>query len=437
MVWFLDNRYALRTALILEDGTNITYKQLMGRIDKFAKQLQGNTVAVLMSQNSVDFIVAYLACLKKEVIPLLISEKASKEYINMIAEQYDAGYILLGEKNVLTRRKRETSIKIHSDLALLLATSGSMGNIKYVKLSKKNLISNIKSVCDALNISETDRTITSLPLNYTYGLSVLNTHLYKGASIVITGRSVISTDFWNLVKKENVTTFSGVPFIYESIYKLSIFNYEFPSLKVLTQAGGKLSEKLQVYFGGIARRKGLDFYIMYGQTEATARMTVLSADLILNKLGSVGTAIPGGKIDIIDGEVIYYGENVCMGYAQKIEDLSKGDENRGILHTKDAGYMKNGYLYLEGRLDRVIKINGIRINLQDCENIIMNLTNKSSLCQLKENKLIITIEGILNEHESKKIYRELFNVFSLSKKDYEFVSVKKLNRTNSGKIKII
>ncbi len=415
MVWFLDNRYALRTALILEDGTNITYKQLMGRIDKFAKQLQGNTVAVLMSQNSVDFIVAYLACLKKEVIPLLISEKASKEYINMIAEQYDAGYILLGEKNVLTRRKRETSIKIHSDLALLLATSGSMGNIKYVK----------------------DRAITSLPLNYTYGLSVLNTHLYKGASIVITGRSVISTDFWNLVKKENVTTFSGVPFIYESIYKLSIFNYEFPSLKVLTQAGGKLSEKLQVYFGGIARRKGLDFYIMYGQTEATARMTVLSADLILNKLGSVGTAIPGGKIDIIDGEVIYYGENVCMGYAQKIEDLSKGDENRGILHTKDAGYMKNGYLYLEGRLDRVIKINGIRINLQDCENIIMNLTNKSSLCQLKENKLIITIEGILNEHESKKIYRELFNVFSLSKKDYEFVSVKKLNRTNSGKIKII
>ncbi len=437
MVWFLDNRYALRTALILEDGTNITYKQLMGRIDKFAKQLQGNTVAVLMSQNSVDFIVAYLACLKKEVIPLLISEKASKEYINMIAEQYDAGYILLGEKNVLTRRKRETNIKIHSDLALLLATSGSMGNIKYVKLSKKNLISNIKSVCDALNISETDRAITSLPLNYTYGLSVLNTHLYKGASIVITGRSVISTDFWNLVKKENVTTFSGVPFIYESIYKLSIFNYEFPSLKVLTQAGGKLSEKLQVYFGGIARRKGLDFYIMYGQTEATARMTVLSADLILNKLGSVGTAIPGGKIDIIDGEVIYYGENVCMGYAQKIEDLSKGDENRGILHTKDAGYMKNGYLYLEGRLDRVIKINGIRINLQDCENIIMNLTNKSSLCQLKENKLIITIEGILNEHESKKIYRELFNVFSLSKKDYEFVSVKKLNRTNSGKIKII
>lgn len=376
MVWFLDNRYALRTALILEDGTNITYKQLMGRIDKFAKQLQGNTVAVLMSQNSVDFIVAYLACLKKEVIPLLISEKASKEYINMIAEQYDAGYILLGAKNVLTRRKRETSIKIHSDLALLLATSGSMGNIKYVK----------------------DRAITSLPLNYTYGLSVLNTHLYKGASIVITGRSVISTDFWNLVKKENVTTFSGVPFIYESIYKLSIFNYEFPSLKVLTQAGGKLSEKLQVYFGGIARRKGLDFYIMYGQTEATARMTVLSADLILNKLGSVGTAIPGGKIDIIDGEVIYYGENVCMGYAQKIEDLSKGDENRGILHTKDAGYMKNGYLYLEGRLDRVIKINGIRINLQDCENIIMNLTNKSSLCQLKENKLIITIEGILNEH---------------------------------------
>ncbi len=437
MVWFLDNRYALRTALILEDGTNITYKQLMGRIDKFAKQLQGNTVAVLMSQNSVDFIVAYLACLKKGVIPLLISEKASKEYINMIAEQYDAGYILLGEKNVLTRRKRETNIKIHSDLALLLATSGSMGNIKYVKLSKKNLISNIKSVCDALNISETDRAITSLPLNYTYGLSVLNTHLYKGASIVITGRSVISTDFWNLVKKENVTTFSGVPFIYESIYKLSIFNYEFPSLKVLTQAGGKLSEKLQVYFGGIARRKGLDFYIMYGQTEATARMTVLSADLILNKLGSVGTAIPGGKIDIIDGEVIYYGENVCMGYAQKIEDLSKGDENRGILHTKDAGYMKNGYLYLEGRLDRVIKINGIRINLQDCENIIMNLTNKSSLCQLKENKLIITIEGILNEHESKKIYRELFNVFSLSKKDYEFVSVKKLNRTNSGKIKII
>ncbi len=437
MVWFLDNRYALRTALILEDGTNITYKQLMGRIDKFAKQLQGNTVAVLMSQNSVDFIVAYLACLKKEVIPLLISEKASKEYINMIAEQYDAGYILLGEKNVLTRRKRETNIKIHSDLALLLATSGSMGNIKYVKLSKKNLISNIKSVCDALNISETDRAITSLPLNYTYGLSVLNTHLYKGASIVITGRSVISTDFWNLVKKENVTTFSGVPFIYESIYKLSIFNYEFPSLKVLTQAGGKLSEKLQVYFGGIARRKGLDFYIMYGQTEATARMTVLSADLILNKLGSVGTAIPGGKIDIIDGEVIYYGENVCMGYAQKIEDLSKGDENRGILHTKDAGYMKNGYLYLEGRLDRVIKINGIRINLQDCENIIMNLTNKSSLCQLKENKLIITIEGILNEHESKKIYRELFTVFSLSKKDYEFVSVKKLNRTNSGKIKII
>lgn len=400
-------------AVITDSGLRVTYRELKNKIKAAGRyfEKERRSVAVIVCQNTIGCLVCYLTCLHRRIVPLLVPETITSQSLIHLCEKYEADYLCAPKENMIVSGKRVitkiedyflykeehlSKSEINEKLALLLMTSGSTGNQKCVRISRANLISNTRAICEALAIQADDRAITSLPINYTYGLSVIQTHLYKGATILLTNKRIMDKAFWDFFDAEGGTTFAGVPFSYECIYKMRIWENYFKNVKVLTQAGGKLSEEMQKFFGKLAEEKGYHFYIMYGQTEATARMSYLPYENVRKKIGSAGIAIPGGSFTIQDEEIVYTGKNVCMGYAYERSNLKKGDVNGGKLHTGDRGYLKDGYLYVTGRIGREVKLNGFRINLDDIENVLQKTLECQVACIECGGYLIIyrTKEGV-------------------------------------------
>ena len=272
---------------------------------------------------------------------------------------------------------------MYDELALLLTTSGSTGSPKFVRQSYENVLDNARSIVQYLELDETERPITTLPMNYTYGLSIINSHLLVGASILLTEKGLMQREFWQFFKVAGATSFGGVPYTYEMLDKLRFYRMNLPSLRTMTQAGGKILPELHEKFARYAEEEGKKFVVMYGQCEATARMGYLPPERALEKKGSMGIAIPGGKFHLIDadgaqvtepfttGELVYEGKNVTLGYAESGEDLGKGDERYGILETGDmAQFDKDGYYYIVGRKKRFLKIYGNRVNLDEVDRLI-------------------------------------------------------------------
>ncbi|MBE1590053.1 AMP-binding protein [Nonomuraea angiospora] len=255
----------------------------------------------------------------------------------------------------------------HPDLAVLLATSGSTGNPKLVRLSRQAVLANATAIATALAIVPDEIAPTSLPLHYSYGLSVLNSHLVAGATVILTEAGLLERSFWTHLDAHRCTSLAAVPYQYEMLRRLRYDRSEHPALATLTQAGGRLGQDLVQEFAGQADR----FFVMYGQTEATARIAVLPPDRLADKPGSAGPAIPGGRLSIDEGEVVYHGPNVMMGYAETAADLARGDDLGGVLRTGDLGRLDSeGFLYLTGRLKRIAKIFGVRVNLDDVERLL-------------------------------------------------------------------
>ncbi|WP_342776342.1 AMP-binding protein, partial [Nonomuraea terrae] len=256
---------------------------------------------------------------------------------------------------------------VHPELGVLLATSGSTGNPKLVRLSRQAVMANAGAVAAALEIGTDEVSPTSLPLHYSYGLSVLNSHLITGATVVLTDDSLLQRSFWNDVDTYACTSLAAVPYQYEMLRRLRFERARHPSLTTLTQAGGRLDEALVKEFAAQADR----FYVMYGQTEATARIAVMPPERLADKPGSVGRAIPGGRLSVDAGEVVYHGPNVMMGYAETADDLARGDDLGGMLRTGDLGELDGeGFLTITGRLRRIAKAFGIRVNMDDIERLL-------------------------------------------------------------------
>ena len=252
--------------------------------------------------------------------------------------------------------------KLHEDLGILLSTSGSTGSPKLVRLTYENIYSNALAISNYLSIDQNERPITSLPMHYSFGLSIINSHLIEGATILLTKNSLMEREFWSFLQLHKGTSLSGIPYSFEILKKNSVFKMDLPYLKTITQAGGRLSDDLNTEFSEFCKKKKIRFYIMYGQTEATARMSYLPFNNSISKIGSIGIPIPGGEFSLIDengstieendieGELVYKGKNVSLGYAFCIKDFSKGDENNGVLFTGDiAKRDSDGYYYIVGR----------------------------------------------------------------------------------------
>ena len=256
----------------------------------------------------------------------------------------------------------------HPNLALLLTTSGSTGSPKLVRLSADAVHANAESIAQSLGITGGDVAPTTLPLFYTYGLSVLNSHLLRGATVVLERGGMLQRPFWAAVETYGATSLAGVPYQYEMLRRLRFDPATYPTLRTLTQAGGRLRTPLIEDFAGRMAAVGGRLFVMYGQTEATARMTVLPPDRLADKLGSAGLPIPRGALSIMDGEVVYHGPNTMMGYAESAPDLTRGDDLGGTLRTGDLGHLDDeGFLFLTGRLKRIGKVFGVRVNLDDVE----------------------------------------------------------------------
>lgn len=395
-------------AVITEEGQKVTYSELMDYCNKLIANIPSRCLVFNLCSNEIGSLVGYVGFLNNHIVPLMLDANLDPELLRNFLHLYKPDYIHLPSKMVdnfpdfksiysnlsytLLKTNFNKEFELNNELALLLTTSGSTGSPKLVRQSYKNIKANTESIVKYLALNENERAITTLPMNYTYGLSIINSHLYVGATIILTEKTLMQKEFWQQLRENEAASFGGVPYTYEMLDKLRFFRMDFPFLKTLTQAGGKLSPELHKKFAQWAKDNSKNFIVMYGQTEATARMSYLPGHKALEKYGSMGIAIPGGKFSLIDangnevktpetvGELVYKGDNVTLGYAQCGDDLSKGDERYGKLITGDmAKFDKDGYYYIVGRKKRFLKIFGNRVNLDEIE-ILIKSNFKSVNC---------------------------------------------------------
>ncbi|MCM1021024.1 MAG: AMP-binding protein [Muribaculum sp.] len=425
-------KYGNSTAVIADNGSTLTYSELHDEAQRFASHLSANSLMLNLCNNSVESLAGYIGAINNGVPQVLLDSAKDSETIAQLISIYKADYIWLPRdkssdfngkqeytygNNILLRLNDKVGAKeMNPQLALCLTTSGSTGSPKFVRLSTANLLSNANSIIEYLNITSKERPVTSLPMHYSYGLSVINSHLIAGATILLTSATVMQREFWNFVKANGATSLSGVPYTYEMLRRLRFNRMDLPSLKTLTQAGGKLSPVLIKEFIEDSQRQGRRFVVMYGQTEATARMSYTPVGKALEKCASIGIPIPGGRFHIVDandreitipecdGELVYEGENVSLGYAESVADLAKGDENHGRLHTGDiARFDADGYFYITGRMKRFVKVWGNRCNLDAIEQIAKTIAPVCACVGVDDKITVFITDGIKAEQVKKQL----------------------------------
>lgn len=393
---------------------------------------------LILCKNTIDILSAYISAMNSKHAVMLLAADINPELLKSIITNYKPKWIIGSElyegytsQQFYLVRDMDVQANIHSDLALLLSTSGTTGSQKFVRLSYENLRTNAESIIEYLNLDENERAIMNLPLSYSYGMSIVNSHLLAGASILLSDESVMEKTFWDFVKEHQATSIAGVPFTYQMLQRIGFVKMELPYLKTLTQAGGRLNEKLVHYFGNYAKEKNKRFYIMYGQTEAAPRMSYIPYNQVLEKAGTIGIPIPNGELAIEDGELVYRGANVMMGYAESLKDLTKGDELKGLLYTGDtAAVDEDGYFTITGRLKRFIKLFGLRINLDDVEKRLEATLHIPLACTGSDDKLIVVIE---QEQYVEQVKREVEALYQLHKTAYK-VKVLSIPRFANGKV---
>jgi hypothetical protein len=378
-IGFVDRlaEYAERPALFTAAGT-LTYADLAGQVTA-AREALGPTrrLVLVEAANRLPCLVTYLGALAGGHAVILVPA-AAPEATRALVESYDPDVVATSGPGGWDVRHRRTGTRhrLHDELALLMGTSGSAGSPKLVRLSRANLASNAEAIAAALGIRGDDRAVTSLPMSYCYGLSVVHSHLQRGASLVLTELSVLDDAFWALAARHGVTSLAGVPHTFDLIDRIGRGATDLPSLRLVTQAGGRLAPERVRRYAELGRAEGWDFVVMYGQTEATARMACLPPLLAASRPEAVGLPIPGGGFRIDDGgadhepgappagEIVYTGPNVMLGYAHTPADLALG-RTVTELRTGDLGRIApDGLLEITGRRSAIAKVFGIRVDLE-------------------------------------------------------------------------
>lgn len=268
------------------------------------------------------------------------------------------------------RFQQTSHAPIHPELFLLLSTSGSTGSTKFVRLFYRHVAANVAAIIEVLGMRAKDRAIQHMPLSYSFGLSVAHSVFAVGGSLVLTRQGMMQSEFWQQVRDRQCTLFAGVPSHYAMLQRLDLDRLNVPALETFLQAGGRASPEILQNAAAKIRARGGRLFVMYGQTEAAPRMTILPWERFVEKSESVGLPLPGGKISIIDGEIVYEGPNVMAGYAYSRPSLGLEDWMKGRLATGDLGYLDaEGFLFVTGRKARIAKIHGLRVALEDIEAI--------------------------------------------------------------------
>ena len=288
--------------------------------------------------------------------------------------------------------------------AEIIFTSGSTGKPKGVMISHKNLIANTSSIVEYLQLTPDDRMLVVLPFYYCYGLSLLHTHLRAGGSIVFNNSFIFLGGVLKSLTDHKCTGFAGVPSHFQILLRKSdsFKTTKFPDLKYVTQAGGKLTPIFIDEFR--EAHPDIKFIVMYGQTEATARLSWLPPEIYERRKGSMGKGIPGVELRVVNengekikpgetGEVIARGDNIMMGYFAD-EEGTKNAIRNGWLYTGDLGTVdEDGYIYLTARSKEIIKVRGKRISPKEIEAVILAIPEV----------IDCTIEGVEDEIEGEML----------------------------------
>ncbi len=418
-------KFANHIAVETEQGLKMTYAQLEKDASTIVSVMEPRKFTFCLCENTIGSFVGYVGFMTYDRPTVLLDATKDIDTIKGLIEHYQPQYVWCPTSRVkeLNSGKSVTeyadytlleigvqNYDIHPDVLLCLTTSGTTGSPKLVKLTERNLKSNAESIAEYLKITDKERAITSLPMYYSFGMSVINSHLIKGATILLTDKAVIQREFINFLKEGKATSVAGVPYTYEMLRRLRFLKMDLPELKTMIQAGGKLNANIVKEYVEAAQASGKEFIVMYGQTEAAPRMSYLPFDKALEKYTSIGIPIPGGKLSVrdvndleittpdTDGELIYEGPNVCMGYAECIEDLAKEDENKGVLHTGDvARFDSDGYFYITGRMKRFVKVWGNRCNLDATEQLVKTITTSCACVGVDDKITVFVTEDGLDE----------------------------------------
>lgn len=452
-------RYANNTAVETEQGKKLTYAQLEKDTKTIAEVMKPRKFTFCLCDNTLGSFVGFVAFMTNNVPTVLLDASKDSGVMVSLIEHYKPTYIwksknshaeiteiaesLLSYEDYELVKTSYGGYEIHPDVLLCLTTSGTTGSPKLVKLTENNLKSNAESIAEYLKITEKERAITSLPMYYSFGMSVINSHLIKGATLLLTDKAVIQREFLNFLKEGKATSIAGVPYTYEMLRRLRFLKMDLPELKTMIQAGGKLNANIVKEYVEAAQTSGKEFIVMYGQTEAAPRMSYLPSDKALEKYASIGIAVPGGKLSVrdvndqeittpdTDGELIYEGPNVCMGYAECIEDLARGDENNGVLHTGDvARFDSDGYFYITGRMKRFVKVWGNRCNLDATEQLVKAITTSCACVGVDDKITVFVTESGLED----KIKEYLVDKTGLNMRAFDVKVVGEIPTLPSGKL---
>lgn len=448
----LDKKNILdKNIFLISNEETLTYQEVFSIGDQFYSD-QNKELVLIICDKDVDTIAAYVGAIRNNKVPLLLDKNYRADLLNSFIDSYSPSYIVSSldinmavpgydktiqiRGSVVHKRVARIEIEINQELALLIPTSGSTGDPKCVRLSFENINSCTKSICEYLDFDQNRIAASFLPIHYSYGLSVLHNCIFKRAKYVISKLTILDKGLWDEVDKFQITDFSGVPFTMNILVRMKLDYNKVSSLRYITQAGGYLPEKLATRLFEEFSSRGINYFTMYGQTEASPRISYLAPEYAVTKAGTAGVPISCGQAFIAEtgesygaGELCYKGPNVALGYARNYLDLNLGDEFNGILLTGDIVEIDSeGFIKIVGRNKRFIKIAGISANLDKIEKDL-NDVYSSIVVIGKDDKLIA-----LSERENLELIKQFFmSKYNFNKTNIKVKHIEKIPLNSSGK----
>lgn len=460
----VDKHNQKKIAIHDDSGFSMTYGDVCRTIAEFVALKLPRCVIFCLCENCAGSLVGYMAFENNGQVPLLLSAGLDRELRSNLESTYMPSYYWVPEQKeseiggdkiytaygYVLLKTQYKAYSLNEKLSLLLTTSGSTGSPKLVRHKYGNLEANAMNVAKVFAWSTNEVGICDLPMNYTMGLNVINSHLVVGASVLMVKANLMDPDFWKFIKANAGTSFCGVPFSYEVLKRVGFDKMDLPELHTLAEGGGRLTDKMFTWIANYAKGSGKRFCATFGTSETSARMAFLNPDLALEKIGSIGKAIPNGELFLLDevdnddgtttGELGYRGPNVTMGYAFSKEDLTKGDEFCGEYHTGDiAKRDADGFYYIIGRKGRFLKLFGLRVSLDETERILKTqYPSEDFVCTGDDKQMNIFTTGKTLQNEivpfisqKTKLHHSAFRAFvvdEIPRNDYGKVKYDELNK---------
>jgi acyl-CoA synthetase (AMP-forming)/AMP-acid ligase II len=420
-----------------ETGVAWTRQRLATAVGAVAGTLRSDRKELVFCacDRDVGSVVGYLAAVAAGHAVALTDRNLHEDLAATLVERYQPRFMLEADGAEVRSTRRDAPADapaIDPELTVLLSTSGTTGSPRFVRLARRNLEANAASIAEYLEIDARERAIASLPIHYSYGLSVLNSHLAAGASIVLTRESVIRPGFWEQAATHEATSFAGVPYTYAMLDRTGLLRTRAPdTLRTLTQAGGRLAPEAIVALHELMAARGGRMFVMYGQTEATARIAYVPPDRLPEKAATIGVPIPGGELRVDDGELVYRGPNVMMGYAENRADLARGDDLGGELRTGDLGRVDDdGFFVITGRSARIAKVFGLRVNLDEVESAARRFGAVAAVDGGDAVRLFVEGGGV----DEREVRTHLADLMHVNSRAFDVHAIERLPTRGSGKI---